>query len=149
MKKKEPNEFIKNEYAIVVIVVILLFSGCASFKDMEAGLNEMNGKDKQVAFEVLGYPDYQQHIDDKNIYVWKRQNSGTIMVPQQATTTGNVGTAYYQQTTNYSQPVSYSNNCVLKIVTDSMGTIIDYEYKGNSGGCYYYMEKLKKYNESN
>lgn len=46
--------------ACVFLIAMAVLSGCATFGQMEEGLNALMGKDARVAFIVLGYPSSKQ-----------------------------------------------------------------------------------------
>ena len=54
----------------MLLIVTLLLSGCVTFTQMNDGLNALKGKDKKIAFEVLGYPSQEQTFDDTKVYTW-------------------------------------------------------------------------------
>lgn len=50
--------------------------------------------------------------------------------------------------TTYTQVVPVSYNCLIKLVADSSGRLITWEYDGNLGGCRNYISRLKAYADS-
>lgn len=120
-------------------------SGCATFGNMEEGLNALMGKPDKEAFSVLGYPNSKQEFGGDVVYVWGRSSSGTMYLPQTTTTTGYVGNTPVYGTTTYNQPVAYNHNCTIKLAVGPDGLLKHWEYDGNIGGCTSYIKKLKAY----
>ena len=130
---------------IALLALAILVSGCATFGQMEKGLNALQGSNVQTAFDVLGYPSSKQEFGKDTVYYWKVANSGTMLLPETSTTTGYVGMTPVYGTTTYNQAVPVSYNCLIKIITDDRGTIKTWEYNGNYGGCGCYIDRLNKY----
>lgn len=128
-----------------IVVCSVLVVGCATFGDLEEGLNGLLGQPETEAFRALGYPTTKDTFGNDTVYVWGRSTSGTYYVPQTATTTSYVGNQPVYGTTTYSQPVSYNYNCMIKIVVNNNKEIKDWEFDGNLGGCESYIGRLKKY----
>lgn len=128
-----------------ILVVTLFLTGCATFGQMDEGLNSLIGKDKNIAFQALGYPSQEQTFDDTNVYTWTNSTTGVAMYSSPQTTYGTVGnTSFYGTTTqtNY-LPVEYS--CKIQVATDKEGKIKNYNYSGNMGGCESYIYRLNSY----
>lgn len=124
---------------------VLVLTGCATFGQMDEGLNALKGKDKSVAFEALGYPTQEQQFDDTKVYTWANKTNGVAMYSTPQTTFGTVGnTSFYGTTTETGYvPVEYA--CKIQIATDMKGTIKNYNYDGNMGGCEGYIRRLNNY----
>lgn len=125
--------------------LLILVTGCATFGDMERGLESLKQKDASVAFDVLGYPSMQQKFDHDTVYTWQINNSGILVLPQTSTVSGNVGGVPVYGTTTSSQIASVSYNCQVKVIADWQGKIKSWEYYGNYGGCKPYIARLKSY----
>lgn len=129
----------------VVLFVFAMLSGCATFGQMEEGLNALLEKDARTAFAVLGYPSGKQQFGNDTVYVWSSNRSGTLLLPQTSTTYGTVGTTPVYGTTTYNQAIPVNYSCIIKLVADSNDRVIAWEYDGNIGGCEKYIMNLKKY----
>jgi hypothetical protein len=112
---------------------------------MERGLNALQGRDVQIAFDVLGYPSGKQEFGNDIVYYWQVDSSGAILLPQTSTTTGYVGMTPVYGSTTYNQVVPVNYNCLIKLVTDDKGVIKTWEYNGNYGGCASYIKRLNRY----
>lgn len=123
----------------------VLVSGCATFGQLERGLNILQGQNVQTAFTVLGYPSGKQEFSKDTVYYWQVSNSGSIILPQTSTTTGYVGMIPVYGSTTYSQVIPVNYNCLIKLVTDDKGMIKTWEYNGNYAGCANYIRNLNQY----
>jgi hypothetical protein len=130
---------------ICSFAALALLAGCATFGQLEAGLNSLVGRTEKEAFNALGYPNSKQEFGGDTVYVWGRSNSGTIFIPQTATTTGYVGNRPVYGSTTYNQPMTVNHNCTVKVITGSSGTIKSWDYEGNLGGCRPYIQRLNAY----
>lgn len=128
-------------------IYILALSGCATFGQMEDGLNSLMGRAEQEAFSVLGYPSGKQQFGSDTVYIWEVSKSGTLLLPQTITTYGNVGSIPIYRTSTFNQAVQVNNNCLIKVAANSSGTLINWEYSGNYGGCNNYINRLDAYNK--
>lgn len=127
---------------------MLFLSGCATFGQLEQGLKYMMGEDISVAFNTLGYPTSKQEFGQDTVYYWSISNSGTLLLPQTATTYGTVGTTPVYGTTTYNQAVPVNYNCLIKLIANSAGTLKSWEYSGNIGGCKHYINRVDAYYKS-
>lgn len=90
------------------------------------------GQDIENVFSVLGYPDNENQFRDRKIYIWT--NSNIQYVP-------NFQYNPYGLATNggfYAQ-----GNCIIKVITDRYGRIIDVAVQGNEYGCEMYARRLR------
>lgn len=135
---------------ILVLLLCLGLVGCATFGQMQRGLNALQGRNVQTAFDVLGYPSGKQEFGSDTVYYWQVNSSGTILLPQTSTTSGYVGMTPVYGSTTYNQVVPVNYNCLIKLITDEKGIIKTWEYNGNYGGCASYIKRLNQYyNQSN
>lgn len=129
------------------VILISSIGGCATFGQMEGGLNSLMGRTEQEAFSVLGYPSGKQQFGSDTVYIWEVSRTGTLLLPQTITTYGNVGSIPIYGTTTYNQAVQINNNCLIKIAANNNGALINWEYSGNHGGCSSYINRLDAYNK--
>jgi len=137
----------RNVLFTISLLLTLNISGCATFSQMEAGLDTLMGKNEKEAFSVLGYPSGKQIYGEDTVYIWEVSNTGTLLLPQTSTTYGNIGTIPVYGTTTYNQVVPINNRCVIKIAADTDGTLKHWEYQGNMGGCNSFIKRLDSYNK--
>jgi len=133
----------------IIIFICIFISGCATFGQLDQGLNYMIGKDVSVAFNTLGYPSSKQTFGQDTVYYWSNNSSGTLFIPQTSTTYGTVGEASVYGTTTYNQAVPINFNCLIKIVAGPDNIMKDWERKGSIGGCKPYIERVNDYYVSN
>lgn len=125
--------------------LFIFLSACATFGQMEKGLDALMGKSEQTSFSVLGYPSSKQEFGGDVVYTWFLNQSGTVFVPQTSTTTGYVGRTPIYGTTTYTQAMPVNYSCVIKIIARTDGTLKTWEYNGNIGGCTPYINRLNEY----
>ena len=131
----------------ITLLFALFVIGCASTY-VDRGLSDLLGKNIQLAFNVMGYPDTKQEFGNKTVYIWGHSSSSTMFVPQVATTTGYVGGTTYTANTFGSTLVPINAQAKIKIVADSSGTITNYEWQGNQYGLGVYSNRLKNYSDT-
>jgi len=130
---------------LILLILALFLAGCATFGQMQRGLNALTGQNIQTAFDVFGYPSGKQEFGNDVVYYWQTSSSGVIPVPMTATTlNNNLGTFPSYSTTTYNQLVPVSYDCLIKLITDETGTIRTWEYEGNYG-CVGYIHRLNTY----
>ncbi len=134
-------------FLVVLLGLSFLLSACA-FDQMDKGLTALRGEKIQTAFNYLGYPDTEQVIAGSKVYTWGTSYSQTAIMPVTNYTSGNVygygGSANYHGTSTSYVPQTYNYLCILKIITDKKGVIINGQYEGNEGGCSDYGSALNK-----
>lgn len=135
----------KSNIIAVSLSIALIVSGCATFGQLEDGLNALVGRNEREAFNALGYPNAKQEVGGDVVYVWGRSNSGTLFIPQTALTTGYVGTTPVYGTTTTNQAIAVNYNCTIKIAAGNDGVIRTWEYDGNLGGCGAYIQMFNEY----
>ena len=112
---------------------------------MDKGLAALMNKDVETAFLVIGYPDGKNEFGDKTVYYWSVNTSSAMILPQTSTTYGTVGTTPVYGTTTYNQIVPMNCNCLIKLIANEDGKLINWEWSGNLCGCETYINKLGRY----
>ncbi|MGX8940139.1 hypothetical protein ACWWJF_05585 [Symbiopectobacterium sp. Eva_TO] len=112
---------------------------------MDDGLNRLVGKNKEVAFDVLGYPNQEQKFDDVKVYSWISSSTGFAVYSTPQTTYGTVGNTSFYGTTTQTSAIPVEYNCKIQVATDINGIIKKYNYEGNMGGCETYIQRLNNY----
>lgn len=127
-------------------------AGCATFGQLETGLNSLIGQDLSVAVAQLGFPSAEREVAGMRLVEWGRSNNATFAMPTSSTTTGYVQsgnrTANYSATTMSSTPVTMNFQCHITLQVDSSNVVRRYQYEGNLGGCQPYIRALKEQAES-
>ncbi|HFZ1920620.1 TPA: hypothetical protein ACIJX2_000037 [Serratia marcescens] len=130
---------------VLNVTMALTLCGCATFGQMDEGLNKLIGKDKKIAFQALGYPTQSQEFDGDQVYTWANTSSGVALYSTPQTTYGTVGTTSFYGTTTQTNAIPVEYNCKIQIVTDANSVIKNYNYDGNMGGCEGYIRRLNSY----
>ncbi|WP_336983928.1 hypothetical protein [Cedecea sp. HN178] len=129
----------------IFLLSALTLTGCVTFAQMDEGLNSLKGKDKKVAFEVLGYPSQEQTFDDVKVYTWVNSVNDIAPLSSPQLTTGTVGNSFFNATTTKTDYVPITYNCKIQIATNTDGVIKSYDFDGNMGGCETYIHRLNNY----
>lgn len=129
---------------IAGIVVALTLSGCATFGQMEDGLNGLVGQPLDAAVARIGFPSSERNVAGMRIVEWGRSNSAMIAMPTTATTTGYTSSGPFSATTNSTTPVLLNYRCHIALQVDANNIITRYQYEGNLGGCAPYIRALKR-----
>jgi hypothetical protein len=132
-------------HKLVLFFLIGALSGCVSFRQMDRGLNALNGQPINTAFSVIGYPAGKQTFGSDVVYYWGRSSTEVMFMPQTVNTYGSVGSTPYYGSTMHNQAIPVNYTCDLKIITDENGIIKTWEYDGNIGGCERYIRQLDTY----
>lgn len=141
-----------SRYRILLALAIVSLSGCASFSQLDDGLNALVGKPLSTAVDTLGVPNGERVITGRHYVQWGRTSAGFMPMPTNSYTygTANVGSSYgnYSATTLGTIYVPVSYNCTVTLTVDSNERISDWSYDGNLGGCAPYIERLKNYRKA-
>jgi len=133
---------------ILAVALCLVVAGCATWGQMDRGLNALHGKPLSAAFGALGYPTAENRIAGLRQVIWSSSDSGVLYLPQSSTTYGTLsgpgGYANYSATTNYVAPMAYNHTCTITLGVSDQNIILGHQYKGNLGGCSPYIKALKK-----
>lgn len=137
---------------VIGLVAVISLAGCATFGQLETGLNSLIGQDLSVAVAQLGFPSAEREVAGMRLVEWGRSNNATFAMPTSSTTTGYVQsgnrTANYSATTMSSTPVTMNFQCHITLQVDSANIVRRYQYEGNLGGCQPYIRALKEQAES-
>lgn len=121
----------------------LLVAGCTSFSVLDEELPKYKGKPIDSLVAKLGFPNAEQTIMGRKVYVWSTSMSYVSVNPTTSTTTGYVGGRPITATST-SYTYSDSNlSCTLRAIVDAQGLIERYAYEGNNGACYTYSDRLR------
>ena len=121
----------------------LILAGCASVT-IEEKMQPMLGQPASQVFEKLGIPDAEDVVAGRKFYVWKTEDSGSILLPQ--LNTGSVYTGYGTSTYTYTSyvPIVYSHACKFRVFVDAKDLITTYDFEGNEGGCSTFASQLSR-----
>ncbi|WP_186426354.1 hypothetical protein [Cupriavidus metallidurans] len=140
---------------LCVILAALPLGGCATWGQMDQGLNALSGRTLDDAINVFGMPSGEQQIAGRHYVQWGRSSSGFVPMSTPSQTYGNfnVSNGYRNAYGNYSSttynttmvPVNY--NCTITLELDRDAIIRRGSYQGNLGGCTPYIKSLNRYRE--
>lgn len=124
----------------LVFCVLVLLSACASsVEQLNLGLSQLQGQTVETAVQYLGYPDAEQDIMDKKVYVWDTSGTYRVDVPKTSTITTPGGKS---ATVTYNQTSYNSYACRIRLFT-SQGRVDAYDLQGDSAGCHAYAKQLE------
>jgi hypothetical protein len=127
----------------IVALAALGLGGCVA-QNMNAGLNNLMGQNIHAAVDRIGYPNDQRQILGDTVYVWGTSQNTVIPMSTMNTTTGMVGGVPVYGTTTSTNFVPVNFNCTIQIATTPDGTIKNWRWSGNMGGCSSYANALKR-----
>ncbi|SCW76999.1 hypothetical protein SAMN02927900_04748 [Rhizobium mongolense subsp. loessense] len=127
----------------LALISLAVASGCTTMEDAKPAMQSLKGQPVQAAFAKLGYPDAEQNIAGKKIYVWNTSSSGTYTVPTTNTATTYVNGQAIYSTVQGTRTESYDYSCKLRLIASQGGIIENWDWDGNIGGCERYAARLK------
>lgn len=132
----------------ISIIAILSLTGCATWEQLDEGLDKLVGRPLDVAISKLGYPATEQTIAGRKLYRWGNSSQGVAYMPSTSTTYATLGVGAravpYAATTDSGSYIPVNYACNLTLATNNAGIVISYQYEGNMGGCKRYINALKK-----
>lgn len=126
---------------------LFCFVSC-SHKQVERGLNALQGKPIETAFRILGYPSQKMEVPAGTVYYWSNQRTGMMTLPASSNTFGVVGGTAFNATTNYTRMVPINMYGEIQICANKEGIIYNWSFNGNDGGLARYASALGKYARS-
>jgi hypothetical protein len=127
----------------LLLLPALLLAGCV-FSGIRDGLDALKGYEISTAFQVLGYPNGEQTIYGKKVYIWSTSNSFTISTPQTSYGSGYIGNRPFSyQSTSY-QDQQFNGYCTIRIFAFD-DRILGGDFEGNNGGCMRYSRALSDF----
>jgi len=134
--------------AIPVMAAVSLLAGCATWGQMDSGLQSLHGQPLQAAVSKLGFPTGEARVAGMRLVSWSTSSSGVMMMPQTSTSYGNVygpgGVASYSQTTTGAMAIPMHGQCTITLQVDGADVIRAHQYDGNMLGCERYIKALNK-----
>lgn len=125
-------------------ILPFVMTGCATFGQLEEGMNSLVGRSESEVFHVFGYPDGKQELGGSTVYVWGNNQNTTMFLPQTTSTTGYVGTTPVYGTTITTQAIPMNFQCTIKVGVSS-GIVNTWQANGNLGGCEPYIDRLNRH----
>lgn len=108
-----------------------------SFADLGAVLATYNNLPLDAAINSFGYPDAQQHIAGRTIYLWSVK--GTEPLPNVSLTTGDVGNELFSAVT-YGGTSTIEIDCKVTMEVNDQKVVTRVFYDGNMLGCSQFMK---------
>jgi hypothetical protein len=128
----------------LAIISFAVLSSCTSIDTIRPAMETLKGKKAHTAFEVLGFPDQEQSIAGRRVYVWEMSHQGSYITPTTTTATTYVNNQYVTTNVYGTRTNTYDASCKIRVIADAANTILDWDAEGNEFGCSYYAEKLRK-----
>ena len=120
---------------LIAVTFVFVATSCATFDNIEAGLNSLVGRDITDAINVLGYPDGEREVVGKKVYTWHTSQFGSYSLPRTSYDTGYVGSVPFSYTaTTYTTQI-YHYQCNIDLIVEDGWQIISWQLAGNVGGC--------------
>lgn len=104
---------------IAIGLVAVVLTGCATFKNMDAGLGSLVGQPVDMAIARLGYPTSETTIADRKVYIWSNAYSAAMPVATSSTTTGTVGSTPFSARTSGMTWEESEYSCVIRVFIDA------------------------------
>lgn len=118
---------------IILCICISCLVGCISSSTKILNyISNFVGQDVENVFSILGYPDDERNFRDRKMYIWSNNSMQYIPNFQYNPYGLALNGGYYA-----------AGNCVIKIITDRYGKIIDAQIQGNEYGCELYAQNLQ------
>lgn len=108
------------------------------------GLQTLIGKNVDIAFKVLGYPDQKHIFNNTVVYTWNKSQSSVRTYSTPQVTSGIIGDKSFKATIIENQYIPVNESCKIQLAVDSHGYIKSFDYD-DEGGCYSYSLRLEKY----
>lgn len=112
----------------LLVCTAALLAGCATAQ-LDKGLKGLVGQNIDQAVKRLGYPTSERTTLGTKIYTWSTSFGGVIPSATSANTVGVV-------------PVNYA--CKVELIVDAAGTITDYDWEGDQGGCEGFADRVAR-----
>jgi hypothetical protein len=129
--------------ALALLACVIALAGCAG-QIIQRQMDSLLGQHVSAVFARLGYPDSEQVVAGRKIYLWGNQSSGVMPVSMPATTTGWVGTRPVTMTTQQWGMMPVNHSCLIRVVVDDSQIVRAFDYRGNEGGCAPYARALDR-----
>ena len=116
-----------------IICTTIVLTGC-TLHTLDTGLTSLHGRHIDHAFLYLGYPDHEDSIAGKTVYIWSSAYEGSRTVPNTSYIRGTVGSTSYRGTTTTYTTEAVNYTCEIRLITEN-SHIVDYDYYGDIIGC--------------
>ncbi len=139
---------------ITLLFLTITLSAC-SHKKLDTSLQTLQGQNIQVAINYLGIPDDKFTLQEKEVYVWGREQTtvrqspigtyGSVGYGSRGGTFGGVGIVFGTPSSSYRD----NSFCQIKIVTDQNQTIEKVERDSAGRGCSKYNDVFENFEQNN
>jgi hypothetical protein len=118
-------------------------AGCATHI-IEKEMNSFTGQHVSTVFARLGYPDGEQVVAGRKMYVWGNQSSGMMPVSMPTTTTGWIGARPVSLTSQQWGMMPVNSSCMIRVYVDDSEIVRGGDYRGDAVGCHPYARALMR-----
>ncbi|CAN7419450.1 hypothetical protein [Paraburkholderia terricola] len=137
---------------IAAAVAVPALAGCVTFGQMDAGMQELQGRTIETAVRVLGYPSGERLVAGMRIVHWGQRTGGLMPFTSvsQNSGSGYAGTTSfgYSGTTTTTQYMPVQYHCNIDLQISDAGLVVGGEFEGNLGGCSHYIKAMNAYRKS-
>jgi len=123
----------------LLVMVFLVMAGCTSFSVLEQEFPKFKGKPVSNLVDRWGYPNAEQSIMGRKVYIWSTSGSYPSTTP--TITTGYVGSV--PVTITNTTLASTNQSCTVRVFVDAQDIVTAGDYDGNNGACFYFSDRLK------
>ena len=135
----------------ILLSTTLLFlatTSCFAEPFMDKALSSWVGYPVDAIIKSWGYPDSQQNIAGKNVYIWEERNTYQQSTYEKSTVkTDKKGRTYVDTYTSGGGTTEYYCKKIIEVNSDNI--ISGYSYKGNACPAAYYFVGRKLVNPDN
>lgn len=128
-------------------------AACSTVKYVNKQLVAFEGKHVHALINAIGFPNHEQILAGRKVFVWSSDDTTNSIVPVFSTTQGvavvngtsltnRVAGTYKQSTTTY-VPTVTRNSCTITVEVDQAGIILNSRTRGTRRGCKIYVNDFK------
>ncbi|MGE4528503.1 MAG: hypothetical protein AB7D00_09070, partial [Rhodospirillaceae bacterium] len=116
-------------------------AACADFSRLDAGLAGMEGRHREDAMRILGFPNALKKLDGKDVYIWTTGQVGEA--PPIADSCGDRYGGGLASTQCAAAPAWFRDrHCTIRITSDAKGIVTSATRDGDSRTCDRYARKF-------
>ncbi|WP_337997242.1 hypothetical protein [Oleispirillum naphthae] len=116
-------------------------AACADFSRLDAGLSGLEGRHREDAMRILGFPNALKKLDGRDVYIWTTGEVGET--PPVADSCGDRYGGGIAATHCIAAPAWFrERHCTIRITSDAKGIITSASRDGDSRTCGRYARKF-------
>jgi hypothetical protein len=118
------------QFIFILLILSLMTNGCSgAFGTMTRIMSSWEGATLDEVIAQWGYPNHQQEIAGRKLYIWDKNR--TLTLPYNTTGTANIiGNTAYLNTTTSGGTSHWSCRRVLEV--DSRNVVVKWQWSGNN-----------------